>query len=86
MVVRRGRLFGAWVAPQLKLSGAQAEAYVHGITEALFQPGGQHDLVDKALADLAVSGTALSRPEVTVAFEGFERLARQEVAAEQARD
>jgi hypothetical protein len=83
-MVRRSRLFADWVARQLKLSGDQAEAYVRDTTEASFQPGGQHDLVDTALADLAAAGSTLTRPEIAVAFEGFDRVAKQEIIAEQA--
>ncbi len=83
-MVRRSRLFAVWVAQQLKLSGDHADAYIRNVTEASFQPGGQHDLVDTALADLAASGSTLTRPEIAVAFEGFDRVAKREIIAEQA--
>ena len=86
LLARRGQLFASWVAQQKKLSGDEAEAYVRSITESLFQPGGQHDLIDKAMADLAASGCTLTRPEVVIALEKFERIAKQEIVAEQGRD
>ena len=84
VMVRRSRLFAGWVAQQLKLSGDQAEAYVRNVTEDFFQPGGQRDLVDAALAELAAAGSTLTRAEIAVAFEGFDRVAKQEIVAEQA--
>jgi hypothetical protein len=85
MIVRRGRLFADWIAQQLGLGAEDAAAYVHRVTEALYQPGGQHDMVETALADLAAAGSALTRPEIAVAFDKFERIAKQEIAAEQER-
>ncbi len=86
MIVRRSRLFAGWVAQQLNLGGAQAAAYVQRSTDAVFQQGGQQNPVDTALADLAAAGSGLTRPEIAVAFENFERIAKQEVAAEHASD
>ena len=85
MMVRRSRLFADWVAQQLALTGAAATDYAGRMTEALFRPGGQYDLVGQALADLTAVGSAVTRAEIAVAFERCERVAKQQIVAEQQR-
>ena len=79
--VRRNTLFGAWAAQQLRFVGSDAEAYRHAIADLLFQPGGQRELLDRVIADLARAGSPLTPPEVRAAFARFETIAKRDVMA-----
>lgn len=57
---RAVRMFGDWVAAELQLEGADAEAYAQSVIDADFEMPGTADFVKKAQADLAGKGITLS--------------------------
>lgn len=59
-VARRNKLLGQWVAAQLGLSGAEADAYAKSVVEADFEEAGDADVIRKVKADLAAKGIETS--------------------------
>ena len=53
---RRNKLLGLWVAEQIGLSGAAAEAYAKEVVAADFEEAGDDDVVRKVAKDLAGKG------------------------------
>ncbi len=58
--VRRNKLLGLWVAEQIGLSGADANAYAKEMVQADFEEPGIDDILRKARADLGVRGIEIS--------------------------
>lgn len=50
------KLFGLWAAAQLRLEGADAEAYAQQVIEADFEEAGIHDFLSKVQRDLTGKG------------------------------
>jgi hypothetical protein len=53
---RRNRKLGAWIAEQVGLSGAEAEAYAKSVVAADFEEAGDDDVFRKVRADLNAKG------------------------------
>lgn len=53
---RRNRKLGAWVAEQLGISGAEAEAYAKAVVAADFEEAGDDDVFRKVRGDLDAKG------------------------------
>ncbi|MBY0533104.1 MAG: DUF1476 domain-containing protein [Xanthobacteraceae bacterium] len=53
---RRNRKLGAWVAEQIGLSGAEAEAYAKSVVAADFEEAGDDDVFRKVRGDLDTKG------------------------------
>jgi hypothetical protein len=53
---RRNRKLGAWVAGEIGLSGAEAEAYAKSVVAADFEEAGDEDVFRKVRADLDAKG------------------------------
>jgi hypothetical protein len=53
---RRNRKLGAWVAEQIGLSGADADAYAKSVVAADFEEAGDEDVFRKVRADLDAKG------------------------------
>lgn len=59
-VARRNKLLGQWVAGQLGLSGADADAYAKTVVEADFEEAGDADVIRKVQADLKAKNIEMS--------------------------
>src|SRR5215475_4324762 len=57
---RRNRLLGLWVAKELGIPAAEAEAYAKSVVEADFVRFGDDDVVEKILADCKVKGVEMT--------------------------
>jgi hypothetical protein len=57
---RRNKLLGQWVAGQLGLSGAEAEAYAKDVVAADFEEAGDADVIRKVQGDLKAKGIEVS--------------------------
>lgn len=57
---RAVHMFGSWVAMELQLEGADAEAYAQSIIDADFDMPGTADFIKKAQTDLAGKGITMS--------------------------
>ena len=53
---RRNRKLGNWVAEQVGLSGAEADAYAKSVVAADFEEAGDDDVFRKVRADLNAKG------------------------------
>jgi hypothetical protein len=53
---RRNRKLGAWVADQIGLTGAEAEAYAKSVVVADFEEAGDDDVFRKVRGDLDAKG------------------------------
>jgi hypothetical protein len=65
-VARRNKLLGQWVAGQLGLSGAEADAYAKTVVEADFEEAGDADVIRKVQADLKAKGIEMSDHRIMV--------------------
>ncbi len=57
---RRDRLFGAWVASQIGLTGEEADAYAVNAAKIDLEAAGDSNLIDKVVADLKEVGKSFS--------------------------
>jgi hypothetical protein len=57
---RRNKLFGAWAAQQLGLSGADADAYAKEVVMADFEEAGDDDVFRKVRKDFDAKGVKQS--------------------------
>ncbi|KAF0227948.1 MAG: hypothetical protein FD175_2342 [Beijerinckiaceae bacterium] len=57
---RRNKLLGQWVAGQLGLSGAEADAYAKSVVMADFEEAGDEDVFRKIAKDLATGKVEVS--------------------------
>ena len=57
---RRNKLLGQWVAGQLGLSGAEAEAYAKAVVMSDFEEAGDDDVFRKVTSDLAAGKIEIS--------------------------
>jgi hypothetical protein len=61
---RRNKLFGAWAAQQLGLSGADADAYAKDVVMADFEEAGDDDVFRKVRKDFDAKSVALSDGQI----------------------
>jgi hypothetical protein len=61
---RRNKLFGAWAAQQLGLSGADADAYAKEVVMADFEEAGDDDVFRKVRKDFDAKGVKQSDQDI----------------------
>lgn len=64
VTARRNKLLGLWVAAQLGLEGADADAYAKEVVISDFEEAGDADVVRKVLGDLADKGIELNEKQL----------------------
>lgn len=79
---RRNKLLGAWVAEQLGLAGADAEAYAKQVVVADFDEPGDEDVFRKVWGDLQAKGVDVSEHRVRKQMGDLLETARQQVTSE----
>lgn len=67
--VRAAKFFGLWVAAQLGLDGAEAEAYAKQVIEADFEEPGIDDIIRKVVKDISGKSVDLSEHRLRVEFD-----------------
>jgi len=80
-VARRNKLLGQWVAGQLGLSGAEADAYARTVVEADFEEAGDADVIRKVQGDLKAKGVELSDHRLMLKLAELLVEAQKQVAA-----
>jgi hypothetical protein len=76
---RRNKLFGAWAAARMGITGGEAEAYAKGVVEAdLGRPAGA-GAREKVLKDMAARGLAVSEAEIQREHERLLAVAKEQV-------
>lgn len=65
---RRDRLFGAWVAEKLGMSGEAAEKYAVEAAQLDLEKAGDDNLIEKVTADLKAAGQNVSDQDLLTAL------------------
>ncbi len=79
---RRNKLFGLWVAEQMGLSGASAEAYAKEMVAADFDRPGDSDVIEKAMTDLERAGVEMTEHHLRKELDRLMEVAREQVENE----
>jgi hypothetical protein len=79
---RRAKLTGLWVATQLGLSGAEADAYAKSVVIEDMSKPGDDDIVEKVMADLKAKGIEMTEHRIRKELEGFGVQAREQLMKE----
>jgi hypothetical protein len=79
---RRGKLMGLWVAEQLGLSGADADAYAKSVVVADMEEPGEADILRKIKRDLEAKGKAIPEARLHKEMDRFTAQARSQIIAE----
>lgn len=82
IVARRNKLLGLWVAEQLGLSGAEAEAYAKEVVAADFDEPGDEDVFRKVRADLDAKEVEMSDHRLRTHMGQLLEEARAQIASE----
>lgn len=79
---RRNRKLGNWVAEQVGLSGAEADAYAKSVVAADFEEAGDDDVFRKVRADLdAKDKQSISDADIRVKMDALLAEAAAEIKA-----
>ena len=81
VTARRNRLLGMWAAERMALSGDAAQAYAREVVNAEFH-GGDRNVIDKLVADLAAKGQQVTAAQVKFELDHFAEQAKQQVMQE----
>ena len=79
---RRNKLLGQWMAGQLGLDGADAEAYAKAVVVSDFEKPGDEDVFEKVWADVQSKGLGLTEGQVREKMQDFLEIAREQVSSE----
>ncbi len=79
---RRNKLLGQWMAEQLGLDGADAEAYAKAVIASDFEKPGDEDVFEKVWADVQSKGLSLTEAQVRQQMQDLLETARDQVTAE----
>lgn len=79
ITARRNKLLGLWVAEQMGLSGADADAYAKEVIAADFEEAGDDDVYRKIAADLTAKGVSVSEHRVRREMAALLELARDQI-------
>lgn len=78
---RTSRMFGSWVAEQLGMSGADAEAYAKSVIEADLEEPGFDDVLRKVTKDLAEKGVEITEHHLKVELQRCMDEAQKQLAS-----
>ncbi|MDP6692281.1 MAG: DUF1476 domain-containing protein [Alphaproteobacteria bacterium] len=79
---RRNKLLGLWMAEQLGLDGADADAYAKQVIASDFEKPGDEDVFEKVWADVQGKGLDLSEAQVRQQMQDLLEVARDQVTSE----
>ena len=79
---RRNKLLGQWMAEQLGLFGADAEAYAKAVVASDFEKPGDEDVFEKVWADVESKGVSLTEGQVREKMQDLMETAREQVTTE----
>jgi hypothetical protein len=77
---KRNKLLGRWVAELTGKTGAEAEAYVKNLVEALVERGDDQSLFEKIRSDFDAAGAAMSDNRIRRKMEETLAHARKDVS------
>ena len=79
---RRAKLFGAWVAEQLGLTGDEANSYAGDVVVSDLKEAGVNDILEKVIPDLRAKGLEIPEDDLRERLEAFMRVAKEQVLKE----
>lgn len=79
---RRNKLLGLWAAEQMRITGADADAYARTVVRADFERPGDEDVLEKVLTDLQGHGIETDRATVRYEMDKLLRLAMEQIKSE----
>jgi hypothetical protein len=79
---RRNKLLGQWMAEQLGLDGADAEAYAKAVIISDFEKPGDEDVFEKVWGDVQAKGLSLTEEQVRQKMKDLLETAREQVTTE----
>ena len=79
---RRNKLLGLWMAEQLGLEGADAEAYAKQVIASDFEKPGDEDVFEKVWSDVQGNSLNLTEAQVRQKMQTLLEVAREQVTAE----
>ena len=79
---RRNKLLGQWMAGELGLDGADAEAYAKAVIISDFEKPGDEDVFEKVWADVQSKGLNLSEDTVRQQMKDLMETAREQITGE----
>ena len=80
--VRRNKLLGLWLAEQLGIEGADADAYAKEVVSADFEEPGDADVVRKVMGDIAARNVDLSEHRVRKKMDELLVVAKEQIMSE----
>lgn len=82
VTARRNKLLGLWAAEQMKITGADADAYAKQVVASDFEKPGDSDVVEKVLKDLGAKGVSIDEHRLRKEMTRLMEVARQQVMEE----
>ncbi len=81
ITARRNRLFGEWVAAELKKKPEEVEAYAKEVVESDFEKPGDEDVIEKVQADFKAAGIDVDVRDLREKFEEISLVARKQIVS-----
>lgn len=79
---RRNKLLGLWLAEQMGMSGADADAYAREVIASDFEEPGEEDVYRKVKADIDKKGLDISEHRLRKQMADLLEDARRQIASE----
>jgi len=79
---RRDKLLGLWVAEQIGLKDAEADAYARAVVAIDLDDSRHEAMVKKLLTDLSENGAKAGAAELHAQMDRLSHIARQQIATE----
>ncbi len=79
---RRNKLLGLWLAEQMGMSGADADAYAREVIASDFEEPGDEDVYRKVMGDIEKKGLDISEHRLRKQMADLLEDARRQIAAE----
>lgn len=79
---RRNKLLGLWAAEKLGLQGSAATDYAAEVVKSDFKEAGDHDVLEKVLADFVAKGVDVSEHQIRREMDDLMDTARQQIMTE----
>lgn len=76
---RRNKLLGLWAAAQMRITGADADAYAREVVVADFEEPGDDDVVRKVLGDLEAKDIEINELRLRKEMDRLMQEARQQI-------
>ncbi len=79
---RRNKLLGLWAANLLGIHGADAESYAKEVVKSDFATPGDHDVLQKVLADFKAKNVEMSEHRLRKQMDDLMKIAADQIRTE----